>query len=250
MHARSPKSAPSKSRGRSAQRPVLSLTADLVARVERKEADPGPLADRVYLTEADYDALAAELIATCKGAPIWVFAYGSLIWRPECDFSEHRRATAHGWHRSFCLQLKRWRGTPDYPGLMMALDHGGACHGVICRLPDEDQVTQLGKLLRREIDQREDVGTLRWITATADIGKVRALTFYAGPRMSYYTGKLPDLEVAQILARAAGHWGSCANYLYQTVIKLEEYGIHDTHLWKLQELVANEIMSIASEDAL
>lgn len=235
---------------RATQRSALTLTAELVARVERLEPDPGPLPGRIYLTEADYDTLTSDLIAACKGAPFWVFAYGSLIWRPGCDIAEQRRATAHGWHRSFCLELKRWRGTPDRPGLMMALDHGGACHGVICRLPDEDLFAQLGKLLRREVDQREDIGTLRWITASTEIGKVRALTFYAGPRMSYYTGKRPDAEVAGILARAAGHWGSCANYLFQTVTKLEEYGIHDTHLWKLQAMVANEIMSIASEDAL
>jgi cation transport protein ChaC len=229
-------------------RSPLSLTADLVARVERKEPDPGPLPGRIYLTESDYEALTSELIASCQGEPLWVFAYGSLIWKPECDFTEHRRATAHGWHRSFCLELKRWRGTPDCPGLMMALDHGGACHGVICRLPDTDQFAQLSKLLHREVDQREDIGTLRWITAKADIGRVRALTFYAGPRASYYTGRLPDAEVARILARAAGHWGSCADYLYQTITKLEEYGIHDTHLWKLQHMVAEEILRNAALD--
>ena len=223
------------------RRAELSLTAELVARVERTEPDPGPLPDRHYLTEADFEAVTARLIAECGDAPFWVFAYGSLIWKPECDFTEHRRATAHGWHRSFCLELKRWRGTPDCPGLMMALDHGGACHGVICRLPDQDRAAQLSKLLHREVDQHEDIRDLRWITATADIGKVRALTFYAGPRASYYTGKLPDQEVARILARAAGHWGSCASYLYQTITKLEEYGIHDSHLWKLQAMVAEEI---------
>jgi cation transport protein ChaC len=241
MHARSPKPA---------RRPALSLTAELVARVERTEPDPGPTPGNTYLSDADFEALTRELIADCKGGPFWVFAYGSLIWKPECDFVEHRRATAHGWHRSFCMTLTRWRGTPDCPGLMLALDHGGACHGVACRLPDDDQAAQLGKLLRREIDQRHDIGTLRWISAKTEAGKVRALTFYAGPRASYYTGKLPDAEVARILARAAGHWGSCANYLFQTVTKLEEYGIHDSHLWKLQEMVANEIINIASEDAL
>ena len=241
MHARTPKSA---------RRSALSLTADLVARVERTEPDPGPMPGRSYFSETDYDALTAELIAECRGGPFWVFAYGSLIWKPECALIDHRAAIAHGWHRSFCMKLTRWRGTPDCPGLMLALDHGGACHGVVCRLPDDDLPAQLGKLLRREIDQRDDVGTLRWISAKADIGKVRALTFYAGPRASYYTGRLPDAEVAYVLARAAGHWGSCANYLFQTVTKLEEYGIHDSHLWTLQEMVANEIVSLASEDAL
>ena len=220
---------------------AMALTADLVAQVERKEPDPGPVPGRAYLSEQDYDVLAAELIAESGPDPFWVFAYGSLIWKPECDFAEHRRATAHGWHRSFCMELTRWRGTPDCPGLMMALDRGGACHGVICRLPGDDLAGQLGKLLRREVDQPRDLGTLRWITVTADIGKVRALTFYAGPRDSYYTGKRSVEDVAKTLARAAGHWGSCASYLFHTIVKLEEYGIHDSHLWHLQELVAAEI---------
>jgi cation transport protein ChaC len=222
----------------------MALTADLVARVERFEPDPGPAPGQDYLSDAEFDALAHELIAENGGGPFWVFAYGSLIWKPECAMTEHRRATAHGWHRAFCLKLTRWRGTPDCPGLMMALDHGGRCDGVICRLPDGDQFKQLVVLLKREIDQRRDIGTFRWISVTAGTEKLKALTFYAGPRASYYTGKLPPDEVAKTLARAAGHWGSCANYLYQTITKLEEYGIHDTGLWRLQEKVAREIAAL------
>ena len=131
----------------------MALTADLVARVERVEPDPGPMPGQEYLTDPEYDALALELIEQNGGGPFWVFAYGSLIWKPECAMTEHRRATAHGWHRSFCMKLTRWRGTPDCPGLMMALDRGGRCDGVICRLPDDDRFKQLVVLLKREIDQ-------------------------------------------------------------------------------------------------
>src|SRR6185369_3971307 len=74
---------------------AMALTADLVARVERVEPDPGPTPGQEYLTEADYDALSHELIQENHGGPFWVFAYGSLIWKPECALSEHRRATAH-----------------------------------------------------------------------------------------------------------------------------------------------------------
>ena len=226
------------------KRSAMALTEDLVARVERVEPDPGPTPGQDYLAESDYDALAHELIAVNGERPFWVFAYGSLIWKPECAFTEHRRATAHGWHRSFCMKLTRWRGTPDCPGLMMALDHGGCCDGIIGRLPDDDQFAQLGLLLRREIDQRRDIGTFRWINTATEAGKVRALTFYAGPRADYYTGKLPLDEVARVLARAAGHWGSCANYLYQTITRLEHHGIHDSGLWRLQEMVAREIAKL------
>ena len=61
-----------------------------------------------------------------------------------------------------------------------------------------------------------------------------------------YAGKLPAEQVARILARAAGHWGSGASYLFQTIVKLEEHGIHDTGLWQLQKLVADEIRAMTA----
>ena len=128
---------------------------------------------------------------------------------------------------------------------MLALDRGGCCEGVIYRLPDNDHHDQLRRLVGRELGYREDVGATRWITVRTDAGPVRALVFYAGPRGSDYAGKRSPEEVAGILASAAGHMGSCAMYLYQTVMKLEEHGIHDRRLWHLQELVARNIAAMA-----
>ena len=90
----------------------MALTAALVARVARVEPDPGPSPGIVGLEDADYDELVATLLAHRPPGDIWVFAYGSLIWKPELAFLERRRATAYGWHRSFCLRLTRWRGPP------------------------------------------------------------------------------------------------------------------------------------------
>jgi cation transport protein ChaC len=73
---------------------------------------------------------------------------------------------------------------------------------------------------------------------------VRALVFYAGSSGRGHA-KLPIKEVVHRLARAAGYVGSCAMYLYRTICKLEEHGIHDRHLWHLQELVAAEIAAMA-----
>ena len=95
--------------------------------------------------------------------------------------------------------------------------------------------------MRREIAYHEDVPSTRWINVHTPEGKVRALAFYAGPTGDDIRLRLPAAEVAAVLARAAGYVGSCAMYLYQTVQKLEEHGIHDRHLWHLQELVAAEI---------
>lgn len=56
---------------------------------------------------------------------LWVFGYGSLIWRPEFDHLEARRARIHGYHRALCLWSRINRGTPERPGLVFGLDLGG-----------------------------------------------------------------------------------------------------------------------------
>lgn len=92
--------------------------------------------------------------------------------------------------------------------------------------------------------------SVRWITLRTAEGPLRALAFYARPdRLETYVGKWPLPQVAQNLARACGHLGSGAEYLYQTVAKLEELGIHDRNLWKLQELVAREIIKMKDSQA-
>jgi glutathione-specific gamma-glutamylcyclotransferase len=219
----------------------MALTAELVSRCERAELDPGPAPGAIRLAEKDYEAVAHDLLGRRRPGPLWVFAYGSLMWKPAFTSLEHRRATAFGWHRAFCVELRRWRGSPQLPGLMMALEHGGRCEGVVHRLPDEDHFAQLGRLLHREISTMEGARATRWITVDTGIGKLEALTFWAGPRGQAYAGKRPLPEVARTLARACGHIGSGAAYLFHTVSKLEEFGIRDRNLWRLQQLVADEI---------
>src|SRR5688572_614729 len=117
----------------------MDLTAELVARCERHEPDPGPEAGYRHYGDADYEAVADRLLEQALAGPLWVFAYGSLIWKPAIETTDHRRATAPGWHRSFCLKLTRWRGSPAQPGLMMGLRRGGRCNGVIHRIADENR---------------------------------------------------------------------------------------------------------------
>lgn len=232
------------------QRRPMALTAELVARVERMERDTGPEPGLTRLVEDDYDGIVEGLLNQHSPNPLWLFAYGSLIWKPEFTALEHRRAIAYGWHRSFCLELKSWRGTPELPGLTLALDRGGCCEGVVYRLPDNDHHDQLRRLVRRELGYREDVLAIRWISVRTDTGTVRALVFYAGPRSRDYASRRSPEEVARILASAAGHVGSCVMYLYQTVMKLEEHDIHERRLWHLQELVARNIELMADSGHL
>ncbi|WP_183699858.1 gamma-glutamylcyclotransferase [Rhizobium sp. BK049] len=222
----------------------MALTDALVSLSLRPEADSGPEQNRTPLTEAELETLAMRLLLESGAGPLWVFAYGSLIWKPDFDAIEWQQGAARGWHRSFCLKMTRWRGTQSQPGLMMALDRGGLCNGILFRLANEDRLGQLRRLIRREVGSIEDAATVRWIpVATAD-GLVRALVFWAGPKGERVSRKLPLETVARVLARACGHMGSCAEYLYLTVKHLEERGIRDRNLWRLQKLVADELVAI------
>ncbi len=103
----------------------------------------------------------------------------------------------------------------------------------------------IGNLVDAEIGYKEDVASIRWLTLHTSQGHIRALTFYAGPNGPGIVRKLPLADVAWRLTRACGHVGPGAEYLYNTVEKLEEHGIHDRNLWTLQRLVALEIISLA-----
>lgn len=219
----------------------LSLTPELVARVHRGIVDPGPESHLQYHTDADYDALVAGLLASHPGGNTWLFAYGSLIWKPEIEHVEVQRATVRRWHRSFCFRITRFRGTKEQPGLMMSLDRGGQCDGVLFRFPPEDLEGQLLKLVRREITAKPPNNIPRWIVAQTIAGPIHAIAFVMNRKSPVYAGRLTQEEVANTLAVACGHWGSGAEYLRNTVAHLEEHGIRDRNLWKLQALVADRI---------
>lgn len=223
----------------------MRLTPEMVRRAFREEADPGPGPGFTPASEAESAALAQRLLthpeAPRPGAPIHVFAYGSLIWKPDFDVAERLRGTLRGWHRSFCIQLSRWRGSPAQPGLMMALERGGACVGLLLRLPETDREEIVTRLVRREIPHREGADMARWSQIETDRGRIPALVFWAGPKGPSIEHRLPLPTVAHRLAHACGHGGSGAEYLYNTVEHLEAAGIRDRNLWRLQELVAEEI---------
>ena len=222
---------------------MLSLTEHHVAFVHRVVEDSGFPADVVPLTDADYDKSVVDMLHShpAPHLPTWLFAYGSLIWKPEIDYASEEIGLARGWHRAFCFHIPRFRGTPDNPGLMMALDRGGQCRGVLFRLPDRDLAGQLDKLFRQEFRARPQNNLPRWIKVETASGPVNALAFIMNRASPYYAGRLPLHAVADILARACGHGGSGAEYLFNTVSHLEARGIRDVDLWRLQHLVAARI---------
>ena len=228
------------------RRHEMSLTADLVALVHRPVTDPGPPPGFESLTDKDHDERRAALLASHpKQDDLWLFAYGSLIWKPACEIDGQAHAILRGWHRKFCLRLVRYRGSADCPGLMMALDIGGSCRGIVQRIPAKHIEERLDLLLRRETSVKPATNMPRWVTVETAAGKRRAIAFAVNRKGPTYSGPRTLEETADILAKACGHWGSGAEYLMHTVAHLEDLGIHDRYLWKLQELVAERIKAAA-----
>ena len=205
---------------------------------------PPPPAGMRAATPEDHHRVIAELLGPTPGDhdEVWFFAYGSLIWKPACDFVEMRTGLVRGWHRAFCLGWNnRHRGSDKTPGLMLALDRGGACKGVFYRIPPGKTDENLVKLLEREMGWLPSPFPPRWVNVHSRDRTIRALTFCIDRNSGRYVTGLSIAEIADVLARAVGSRGSMAEYLFATVRHLEEMGIHDPHLWQLQALVAERI---------
>ncbi|HEX5319379.1 MAG TPA: gamma-glutamylcyclotransferase [Stellaceae bacterium] len=169
------------------------------------------------------------------GDPVWVFAYGSLMWNPEMAFAETRPALLHGWHRRFCLYSRDYRGTPERPGLVLGLDRGGSCRGLARRLPPEALAAAIDRLWAREMAGQ--VYDMTPVTVATPQGKVAAHAFTVRRDNLDYAGRLSFERVAEIVSVAAGGRGTGRDYLANTVRHLDELGIRDKLLHRLHRRV-------------
>jgi len=188
------------------------------------------------LPRHEFDAsLERALQGVGPGADLWLFAYGSLIWNPLFHFTEQRPALVQGLHRRFCLWSRMGRGSPEYPGLMLALEHGGRCHGFVFRIPAAQMRTELTLIWRREMTMGSYEA--RWVRAVCGGHPVRALSFVINRKCRQYAGKLPTDQIVEVLSRASGRLGSAAEYLFQTVDCLRANGVQDAPLFELAQRV-------------
>jgi cation transport protein ChaC len=222
----------------------MRLTESLVALVPPHSGESGRLAGRSDLpSDAEYAAAVSALLSDAPApGEVWVFGFGSLIWNPGFSHVEERLATLHGWRRSFCIGWVRlYRGTPERPALMLGLDRGGSCRGVVFRLPPEAVAENLDIVFRREHPLRWERPHMQWATARTDEGPVRVLVTRGSRSDPEYLPGLDEDVVVEALATAAGERGSMAEYLRNTIEHLEARGIHDRYLWRLQERVAERL---------
>lgn len=169
---------------------------------------------------------------------MWVFGYGSLLWNPGFPVAETRLAQLTDYARSFCMRSIHHRGTPEDPGLVLALDAvpGATCHGLAMRVQDGHEAATLEYLRERELISSAYLERL--LPVTLDDGHVvTGLVYVIDPTHDQYCGGLPLEEQAGIIARAVGGRGPNTEYLINTVDGLHHHGIPDDQLDWLAERV-------------
>ena len=170
------------------------------------------------------------------GDEAWVFAYGSLMWNPALEFAESSICQVEGWHRSFCFWMPMGRGTPELPGVMLALEQGGECEGIAYRLAPHQVQSELSILWNREM--LAGVYQPSWVATKLRDGRtVTAVTFVIDTEHCQYCGDLPIERTAHHIAFAEGRRGACRDYLANTAAHARALDIHDPYIEELVQRV-------------
>lgn len=194
------------------------------------------------LTEAERHTSMLDALSGWKpDEDVWVYGYGSLIWRPEFDFTEQRAALLHGYHRALCLWSRVNRGTPDQPGLVFGLDVGGSCRGMAYRIPAADVPTTMEALWRREMPSGAYIP--RWLNCRTEQGQISALAFTMNRNTDAYVRGLPTERLINIVRNAHGTYGPCVEYVLETAQALKRSNIQDKRLQTLVHALHNAIAS-------
>jgi len=194
---------------------------------------------RLWTHEERHASLRQTLAHWHPDQDVWLYAYGSLIWRPDFDFVERRLATLRGHHRALCLWSRVNRGTPECPGLVFGLDRGGSCRGIVYRLSGAVVESVFPLLWQREMST--GAYQPRWLPCDTDAGRVSALTFVMNRNNPGYAGVLPEDEMLTIVRRASGSCGSCTEYVTATVCALRQAGIRDKRLEAIARRLEKEV---------
>lgn len=193
-----------------------------------------------FLTDEEREAQVRGMLARApRPGRVWIFAFGSLIWNPAFHFVERRTARVHGYHRQFCLWARAGRGSPERPGLMLALEPGGSCTGVAYRLDERAAATELDVIWRREMFTMAYRPV--WTSAHTPGGPEAAIAFSSNPTHERYAPNLEDAAIAHYLATGAGPMGRCCDYLFDTVAHLRQLGIRDRRLESLEARVKKNL---------
>ncbi len=177
--------------------------------------------------------------ALAERGDLWVFGYGSLMWDPGFHHAGSHPAVVHGYHRRFCVYSYNYRGTRARPGLVLGLDRGGACRGIVYRVPRRNAEETLLYLWERELDG----GVYRFTKVKARLARrtVEAFSCVVDRTHPGYAAELSIEKTARLICQGVGKRGLCLDYLENTVRHIEALGLADGHLHRLLEVVRRRV---------
>ena len=171
-----------------------------------------------------------------NGEDLWVFAYGSLMWRPGFDFLDRRPARLVGAHRALCVYSFVHRGTPEKPGLVLGLDRGGNCRGIAYRVAAGKRDATIAYLREREqvtMVYREAMRSV-WLDDDPQ-QRVPALCYLVDRGHEQYAGPLTLEQQLHFVRQGHGRSGNNRDYVLATVQEIERQGYRDAKLHLLAE---------------
>lgn len=166
----------------------------------------------------------------------WIFAYGSLMWRPGFAFEQKCHAIITGFHRRLSVYSYHYRGTPEHPGLVFGLDLGGSCEGLAYKVSDENWQATLNYVRDRELITEIYHEVILPVAAGGQT--IAAVTYVVDRQHEQYAAAKPLAETLAMVRQGRGLYGSCVEYVENTVRHLREMGVHDAEL----EALARELV--------
>ena len=185
----------------------------------------------------------AEILsdAQLSSGDLWVFGYGSLMWRPGFDYIEQVPARLIGEHRALCVYSFDHRGTPEKPGLVLGLDRGGACRGIAFRVAATNRKDVVDYLRGREqtTNVYREVMRSVWLENEAR-QRVSALAYVVDRGHVQYAGRLSLNEQLRYVQQGHGRSGNNRDYVLSTVKSIEAQGFRDPQLHQLAAMLHDD----------
>jgi glutathione-specific gamma-glutamylcyclotransferase len=172
---------------------------------------------------------------------LWVFAYGSLMWRPNFPFVERLEARLIGAHRALCVYSFVHRGTPERPGLVLGLDRGGTCRGIAYRVEGAERAQVVAYLRKREqvTSVYREVMRPIWLLSSPQ-QRLPALCYMVDRGHPQYAGRLSLQQQLHHVRQGHGISGANRDYVTATVTALEQLGYRETELHRLAHLLGTQ----------
>ena len=181
---------------------------------------------------------------------LWVFAYGSLMWRPGFSYLERVPARLIGLHRALCVFSFFHRGTPQRPGLVLGLDRGGMCRGIAYRIAAAARAETLRYLRGREQVTTVYLETMRQIELEDHMRhRVRAVCYVVDRSHVQYAGQLTLAASLHHVRQGHGQSGANRDYVLETVRALEALGYRESDLHLLAERLAGQGSGISHQES-